>query len=127
MKGKKITKKKAQEALKDLEVVRETMFKGRKPRCSPTQWERERERKKVNEKLGNVKSFVEKAVSALEVEKSCGRPKKLGLVERSLLFFMVVLVGKSNRYCEGLLEFFEPFFGFKVNYKYIERLYSDEY
>ncbi len=77
MKEMRITKKRAREALKGLEVVRETIFKGRKPKYPNTQWERER--RKVNERLGNMKSFVEKAASTIEVEKSCGRPKKLGL------------------------------------------------
>lgn len=55
-----------------------------------------------------------------------GRPKKLDLAQRTILFLFTVLINKSNRDTAALLEFFEPFFGFKVNYKYIERLYSDE-
>jgi transposase len=35
-------------------------------------------------------------------------------------------MSKSNRDVEELLELFEPLFGFKVSYKSVERLYSDE-
>ncbi len=35
---------------------------------------------------------------------------------------MVVLMNKSNRDVEELLELFEPLFGFKVSYKTIERV-----
>lgn len=43
-----------------------------------------------------------------------------------MLFLFIVLIRSSNRYCESSLEFFQPFLKFRVNYKYIERLYSDE-
>jgi len=35
-------------------------------------------------------------------------------------------MNKSNRDAEELLELFEPLFGFRVSYKAVERLYSDE-
>lgn len=121
----KITKEKAQEALKDLQETWDIVFKGRKPKRSSTEWERQRE--KVNEKMRNLEPLVKEAAQRITITRSRGRPKLFGLVERTMLFLLVVFVGKSNRYCEALLEFFQPFFGLKVNYKYIERLYSDEY
>lgn len=120
----KITKERAQQALRDLEEVWNVSFKGRKLKRSTTEWERQRE--KVNEKMRNLEPFVEEAARPITVLTSCGRPRLFGVVERTMLFLFVVLVGKSNRYCEALLEFFQPFFGLRVNYKYIERLYSDE-
>jgi len=120
----RITQKKAHEAINTLKLVREKIFKGRKPEYSYTKWERKR--KKVNEKLKKLYSFVDEAVSTIHIAKSRGRPKKLDLAKRTILFLFTVLINKSNRDTAALLEFFEPFFGFKVNYKYIERLYSDE-
>jgi transposase len=120
----RITKKEAQEAINTLKIVREKIFEGRKPKYSYTEWEQKR--KKVNEKLRKLYTFVDEAVSTIHIEKSRGRPRTLDLAKRTILFLFTVLINKSNRDTAALLEFFEPFFGFKVNYKYIERLYSDE-
>jgi len=43
-----------------------------------------------------------------------------------MLFLFTRLMNKSNRDVEDLLELFQPLFSFKVSYKSIERLYSDE-
>lgn len=120
----RITKKEAQEAINTLKIVREKIFEGRKPEYSYTEWEQKR--KKVHEKLRKLYTFVDEAVSAITITHSRGRPKTLDLAKRTILFLFTVLINKSNRDTAALLEFFEPFFGFKVNYKYIERLYSDE-
>ena len=120
----RITRKKAQQPLDALKTVRKEVFEGRKSRYSSTEWGRTR--KKVNERLKRLYSFVEEAVSSIHIAKRRGRPKKLDLEKRTILFLFTKMIGKSNRVTEELLEFFEPFFGFKVNYKYIERLYSDE-
>lgn len=120
----RITRTKAQQALDALKTVRKEVFEGRKSKCSSTEWERTR--KKVNERLKRLYSFVEEAVGSIHIAKRRGRPKKLDLEKRTILFLFTKMIGKSNRVTEELLEFFEPFFGFKVNYKYIERLYSDE-
>ena len=55
-----------------------------------------------------------------------GRPKKVDLEKRVMLFLFARLMDKSNRDVEELLELFEPLFWIKVSYKTIERLYSDE-
>ncbi len=60
------------------------------------------------------------------MQKRVGRPKKLDLEKRAMLFLFARLINKSNRDVEELLELFKPLFGFKVSYKTIERLYSDE-
>lgn len=120
----KITKKRAQAALKDLGEAWDVVFKGKKTKRSSTEWERQR--KKVFEKMRNLEPFVREAVRPITIATSPGRPKLFGLMQRTMIFLFVVLTGHSNRYCEASLEFFQPFFKFKVNYKYIERLYSDE-
>jgi len=43
-----------------------------------------------------------------------------------MLFLFARLMNKSNRDIEEVLELFELFFGFKVSYKYVERLYSNQ-
>jgi len=62
----------------------------------------------------------------IEVNKRQGRPKEVDLVKRTMLFLFARLMNKSNRDVEDLLALFQPLFGVKVSYKYIERLYSDE-
>ena len=62
----------------------------------------------------------------IRIQKRVGRPKKVDLEKRVMLFLFARLMNKSNRDVEELLELFEPLFGFKVSYKTIERLYSDE-
>ncbi|MBU7013521.1 MAG: ISNCY family transposase [Theionarchaea archaeon] len=120
----RITKKEVQDAINTLKIVRKKIFEGRKPDYSHTEWEQKR--KKVNEKLRKLYAFVDEAVSTIAITHSRGRPRTLDLAKRTILFLFTVLINKSNRDTAALLEFFEPFFGFKVNYKYIERLYSDE-
>jgi len=62
----------------------------------------------------------------IRIQKRVGRPKKVDLEKRVMLFLFARLMNKSNRDVEELLELFEPLFGIKVSYKTIERLYSDE-
>ena len=89
------------------------------------EWKRKQE--KVKQRLRNLPEYVERAVDTISFEKhGAGRPKKLDLVQRTMLFLFARLMNKSNRDAEDLLEMFEPLFGVTVSYKYIERLYSDE-
>jgi len=77
--------------------------------------------------LRNLKIYVRKAVETLQrEEKKIGRPNKLDLEKRVMLFLFARWLAKSNRGVEEALEAFQPLFGFEVSYKTIERLYSDE-
>ena len=76
--------------------------------------------------MRKLPEYVREAVSAIKVQKRVGRPKKVDLEKRVMLFLFARLMDKSNRDVEELLELFEPLFGIKVSYKTIERLYSDE-
>ena len=62
----------------------------------------------------------------IRIQKKAGKQKEIDLEKRVMLFLFARLMNRSNRDVEELLEFFEPLFGFKVSYKTIERLYSDE-
>lgn len=108
-----------------LEEIKDELSNEEKTKYPFTEWERKR--KKVKERLREMPRYVEQAADMIELEeKGPGRPKHLELVERTMLFLFARLMDKSNRDVEDLLELFEPLFGFKVSYKSIERLYSDE-
>ncbi len=120
-----ITTKIAQQMVEVLEDIKEELSDEEKTKYPFTEWERKR--KRVKERLRDLPRYVEKAAEMIELEeKKSGRPKRLELVQRTMLFLFARLMDKSNRDVEDLLELFEPLFGFKVSYKSIERLYSDE-
>lgn len=121
----RITTKMARQMVEVLEEVKEEFADEEKTKYPFTEWEWER--KKVKERLRELPRYVERAAEMIELEeKGPGRPKRLKLVERTMLFLFARLMDKSNRDVEDLLELFEPLFGFTVSYKSIERLYSDE-
>ena len=121
----RITAQMTREMLEVLEQLRKELFQKRKIDYPFTEWERKREL--VRRRLRKLPELVKRAAEGLEVAKGgAGRPKKLSLVQRTMLFLFTRLMNKSNRDTEELLELFEPLFGFKVSYKAVERLYSDE-
>jgi len=120
-----ITKKRAKELLEILDEVRETHFKGREKEYPYSEWEKKRE--KVKERLRNLPVYVKRAVEKIQREDEArGRPPKLDLEKKVMLFLFSRWINKSNRGTEEALETFQPLFGFDVSYKTIERLYSDE-
>jgi transposase len=121
----RVTKRMAGEMLEVLEEVREEFFRGKKASYPYSEWERRRER--VKERLGRLPEYVERAVEMLELERGgAGRPRKLNLTQRTMLFLFARLMNKSNRDMEEVLILLRPLFGFEVSYKSVERLYSDE-
>jgi hypothetical protein len=77
----KITKKRAKELLEVLDQVREEHFKHRKKDYSYSEWEKKR--KRVKERLKNLRTYVKKAVDVLQrEEKKAGRPPKLDLEKK---------------------------------------------
>jgi transposase len=120
-----ITAKIAQQMVEVLEEIKEEFPDEEKARYPFTEWEQKRRR--VKERLRELPRYVERAADMITFEeKGPGRPRKLELGQRTMLFLVARLMNKSNRDVEDLLELFEPLFGFKVSYKSIERLYSDE-
>lgn len=120
-----ITQKRAKELLEVLDEVRETHFKGREKEYPYSEWEKKRE--KVKERLRNLPSYVKQAVEKIQREDEArGRPPKLDLEKKVMLFLFSRWINKSNRGTEEALQAFQPLFGFDVSYKTIERLYSDE-
>jgi transposase len=120
----RITFEMARELTEVLDVIRKELFEGRKLDNYPfNEWEKNRE--KVREKLRELPLYVEKAADIV-VEKTAGRPNKLDLVERTMLFLFTRLMNKSNRDMELMLELLKPLLKAEVSYKSIERLYSDD-
>lgn len=121
----RVTARMARELLEVLDELREEFYQGEKTGYPFAEWERKRE--KVKERLRKLPEYVEQAVEMLEIDETgAGRPRRLGLVQRTMLFLFTRLMNKSNRDVEEILWLLEPLFGFKVSYKSIERLYSDE-
>jgi len=86
----------------------------------------EQNRRMVKERLKKLPKYARKAAERVMRPKKPGKPQKLSVYQKLMLFLFVRAFGKSNRDMENILGFFEPFFGISVSYKYIERLYSDE-
>ncbi len=119
----RVTRKFVKELLDVLDEVIEEIRQESKDKYPYAEWERKREL--IKKRLRKLPEYVRKA-SKINVQKKVGRPKEIDLEKRVMLFLFARLINKSNRDVEELLELFEPLFGFKVSYKTIERLYSDE-
>lgn len=120
----RITTRTAKQMLEVLDEIRQELVQREKRKYPFTEWERKR--KKVHERLRRLPEYVKAAAEMVEVKQPTGRPRGLSLAQRTMLFLFARLMSKSNRDVEEILELFEPLFGFKVSYKYVERLYSDE-
>ena len=69
----------------------------------------ERKREIVKERLRKLPEYVREAVAMIRIEKGAGRPKKVDLEKRIMLFLFARLMNKSKGF-EELLELFEPLF-----------------
>jgi transposase len=74
--------------------------------------------------MRDLAPLVQKAC-ALVVVRRTGPPHVLTLEQRVQLLLIKILNGQSNRRMAGMLETFSLLSGLDVNYKTIERLYSD--
>ncbi len=119
----RITKKMVRELLEVLDEIVEEIRQEEKEKYLYAEWEQKREI--VKERLRKLPEYVREAVAMIRIQKRVGRPKKVDLEKRVMLFLFARLMNKSKGF-EELLELFEPLFGIKVSYKTIERLYSDE-
>jgi len=120
----RVTKKFVNELLVVLDELVKEIRREEKEKYPYAEWERKREL--VKKRLRKLPEYVREAVAMIRIQKKAGRPKEVDLEKRVMLFLFARLMNRSNRDVEELLELFEPLFGFKVSYKTIERLYSDE-
>jgi transposase len=121
----RITAKIAEEMIDVLEEIKDEIFPEENKKYPFAEWERKRE--KVKKRLRNLPEYVKRSVDMISFKgNGTGRKKKLDLEERVMLFLFARMMNKSNRDVEDLLVMFGPLFGVQANYKYIERLYSDQ-
>jgi len=122
----RITAKIAEEMIDVLEEIKNEVFPDEVEKYPFADWERKREQ--VKHRLRKLPEYVEKSAAMISFKSSgAGRKKKIVLEKRVMLFLFSRMMNKSNRDVEDLLVMFGPLFGVQVNYKYIERLYSDEH
>ena len=115
----------AQDMVDILEEIKEEIFPEGESSYPYAEWEQKRE--KVKQRLRDLPLYVHQAVGLISFGKhGAGRKKKLDLEQRTMLFLFARMMDKSNRDVEDMLVMFAPLFGVTANYKYIERLYSDE-
>jgi len=120
----KLTVKSTKEMLQVLDETQEAFFKDKKQSYPYTEWEQKRTQ--IKEHLNKLPQYIHQAVEVINLEEQKrDRPPKLDLEKKVNLFIMVRFLNKSNRLAEQSLHYFQPLFGVDVNYKYIERLYSD--
>jgi len=120
----RITEGMAQDLIEVLDEVKEECFQEEHSSYPFATWEHQRER--VKQRLRDLPSYVDRAASQVHcITPKAGRPKRLDLTKRTMLFLFTRLLNKSNRDVVDLLVLFEPLFGFQVSYKSIERLYSN--
>lgn len=121
----RITRKVAEELTSVLDEVREEQFKGRKKQYPYAEWERQRA--VVKQRMRRLAEYIHQAVEAIgATRKTNGRPQKLDIEKKVMLFLLTRLLSKSNRGMEDMLSLFSPLLCFNVSYKYVERLYADE-
>jgi len=121
----RITAEIAQDMIEVLDEIKEEIFPEDEASYPYAEWERKRE--KVKQRLRDLPLYVEQAVDLISFKRrGAGRKKKLDLEQRTMLFLFARMINKSNRDVEDLLAMFGPLFDVSANYKYIERLYSDE-
>jgi transposase len=113
----------AQEIIEVLDDCYKENFKGKEKSYPYSEWEKKRN--KVKQKLKKLPEYVTLACKAINREDAgTGRPKKLSLEQKVMLFLYARLMRKSNRGMEETLLLLSPF-GADISYKTIERLYSD--
>lgn len=107
-----------------LDEIIEEQFKDKKTEYPYKEWEQKRAL--VKERLKNMKHYVEEAANSITIMEGPGRPSKLNLVQKTMLFLFARMMNKSNRDMEFMMLFLEPLVGDEVSYKTVERLYADE-
>lgn len=121
----RITTKIAEEMIEVLEEIKDKVFPEGKEKYPFADWERKREQ--VKHRLRKLPEYVERSAAMISFRRcGAGRKKKIDLEQRVMLFLFARMMNKSNRDVEDLLVMFGPLFYVQANYKYIERLYSDE-
>lgn len=114
---------KTSEILEVLDDCYTENFKDKEMEYPYSEWERKRH--VVKKRLKKLPSLIRQACQSINREESkTGRPEKLSLEQKVMLFLYARLMRKSNRGMEEAIILLNPF-GCDVSYKTVERLYSD--
>ncbi|MFA4955741.1 MAG: ISNCY family transposase [Candidatus Methanoperedens sp.] len=80
--------------------------------------------KRVKGAIRNLEPLINEATN-IEIHRGPGRPPVLNLKQSLIILLIKELIGKSNRSMASMLDLFSLLSGINVNYKKVERLYSN--
>jgi len=80
--------------------------------------------KRIKGAIRNLEPLVNEATN-IEIYRGPGRPPDLDLKQSVIILLIKELIGKSNRSMASMLDLFSLLSGIDVNYKKVERLYSN--
>ncbi len=80
--------------------------------------------KRVKGAICNLEPLINEATN-IEIHRGPGRPPDLDIKQSVTILLIKELIGKSNRSMASMLDLFSLLSGINVNYKKVERLYSN--
>ena len=121
----KITTEQVHQRVADLERLLTEEYKPQHP-PKKRDWRTYEQRwaYRLRQAMHDLAPLIEKSCALVEV-RGTGPPHVLTLEQRVKLLLIKILNGQSNRRMAGMLETYSLLSGLEVNYKTIERLYSD--
>jgi transposase len=80
---------------------------------------------RIGKAIRNLEPLIDEATKNIQVHRGKGRKSTLSLKQKVILLLSKELIHKSNRSMSSMLSLFSLLSGIDVNYKTVERLYSD--
>ncbi len=80
--------------------------------------------KRIKGAIRNLEPLINEATN-IEIHRGPGRPPDLDIKQSVIILLTKELIGKSNRSMASMLDLFSLLSGIDVNYKKVERLYSN--
>ena len=80
--------------------------------------------KRIKGAIRNLEPLINEATN-IEIHRGPGRPPDLDIKQSVTILLTKELIGKSNRSMASMLDLFSLLSGIDVNYKKVERLYSN--
>lgn len=111
--------------LKDIEVfLLEEYKESRETKKRDWRTYEQRLLKRLKGAFRNLEPLIEEATD-IKVRRGGGRPPKLATKQKVIILLLKRLIGRSNRMMSSMLAVFSLLSGIEVEYKFVERLYSD--
>ena len=125
----RVTEKQVREKVKDLdEIIKQyNLMRKEETKEDKRDWRTYEERlaRRIKEAMKQLEPLIDEAIETLHVERGRGRRPSLTLKQRVTLLLLKQLFNQSNRSMSSMLIVFTLLSEMDVNYKTIERLYSD--